>query len=411
MPIGFKVHNRSNEIIHCSITSKSRPGGITGELEIKPYESQEWVREGWEDVAIRNKQNTRRTALWINRGGPALIHFDGFDKTLTIYNDYRPEPGFIINNLSPRTIMCFISANSRPGNSNWFKIEPGKDTVWQRAGWEAVAIKSGDGKERMGQFVDCQEKRITVDFLGFEEDLVVHEPPENFIADEHYAEAIRIADRSYAAGDSAASAPGGLNASIFKCDKLEFLTTGVKQPSLGDHNQIYTLALLINHLKYGLAEPGVVVSVTPDWVKVAAYTCEFDTIVVLGFPTKAVDLVAPSKTRPTVGTRVLVVSQFTYRGSPSTQGVQADITMGPRSLDKWHNFHPLVAQFVSDDSHAELWKERMDAIDTDLWQDTWDGWLAWKARHGENYFRLGCPTKIKEMAKTHADNALPAYAP
>lgn len=74
-------------------------------------------------------------------------------------------------------------------------------------------------------------------------------------------------------------------------------------------------------------------SVTPDWVKVAAYTCEFDAIVVLGFPTKAIDLVAPGKTRPTVGMRLLVVSQFTYRGNdPNTQGVQADITMGPRTL-------------------------------------------------------------------------------
>lgn len=138
-------------------------------------------------------------------------------------------------------------------------------------------------------------------------------------------------------------------------------------------------------------------SVTPDWVKVAAYTGEFDAIVVLGFPTKAIDLVAPGKTRPTVGMRLLVVSQFTYRGNdPNTQGVQADITMGPRSYgeilrmhtlaqysiaaDKWYNFHPLVAQFVSDDSHAPLWKERMDEVDEDLWGDTWECWLAWKVR-------------------------------
>lgn len=81
-------------------------------------------------------------------------------------------------------------------------------------------------------------------------------------------------------------------------------------------------------------------SVTPDWVKVAAYTCEFDTIVVLGFPTKAIDLVAPGKKRPTVGTRLLIVSQFTYRGNnPNTQGVQADITMGPRTLGERHSTH------------------------------------------------------------------------
>ncbi|KAF7352591.1 hypothetical protein MVEN_01224600 [Mycena venus] len=409
---GFKVHNRSNEIIFVSISKNSRPTGNAGEFEIKPFQHTEWQRDGWEDVVIRNKQN-QKTSLWINRGGPALIHFDSMEKPLTIFNDYRPDPGFIINNLSPRTIMCFVSANSRPGgNSSWFTIPPGQNTSWVRGGWEAIAVKSQDEKQRKGDFIDNKGRQIKVDFLGFDEDFVVHEGPEDFIAAEHYEEAIRIADRSYAAGDSKASLPGGLTASIFKCDMLESLTTGKKGPSLADHNQIYTLALLINHLKYGLAEPGVVVSVTPDWVKVAAYSCEFDTIVVLGFPTKAIDLVAPNKMRPTVGTRLLIVSQFTYRGNnPNTQGVQADITMGPRTLDKWYNFHPLVAQFVSDDTHATLWKERMDEIDEDLWNDTWDYWLEWKARHGENFFRLGCPTKIKEMATTRVDSSLPGYTP
>ncbi|KAJ7490362.1 hypothetical protein B0H11DRAFT_1021808 [Mycena galericulata] len=409
MPInGFKVHNRSNEIIFCSITNKT--GGNAAPFEIKPFENREWTRTGWEDVVIKNKANTHQTSLWINRGGPALVYFDGFDKELTIYNDYRPDPGFILNNISPRTVMCFISANTGAGTSAWVTLPPGHNKTWPRSGWEAVGIKSEDGKERKGEFVDCKGARITMDFLSFEEDLVVHALPKNFIADEHLSEAIRIADRSYASGDSRASAPGGLVASIYKCDKLELLTTGSKS-SLGDHNQIYTLGCLINHLKYGLAEPGVVVSVTPDWVKVAAYTCEFDTIVVLGFPTKAIDLVAPGKTRPTVGTRVLIVSQFTYRGSQNTQGVQADITMGPKTLDKWYNFHPLVAQFVTDDSYASLWKERMDDIDEDLWQDVWEGWLAWKARHGENFFRLGAPSKIKEVATVHPDSSLPAYAP
>jgi hypothetical protein len=210
-----------------------------------------------------------------------------------------------------------------------------------------MAIKSDDGKERRGQFIDSKGARTTIDFLGWDEELVIHEPPENFISDEHYAEAIRIADRSYASGDSTASAPGGFTASIYKIDNLEFLSTGMiippsshsvdslktgKKTRLGDHNQIYTLALLINHLKYGLAEPALVVSVTPDWIKVAAYTCEFDTIVVLGFPAKAIDLIAPGKTRPIVGDHLLVVSQFTYRGTPSPQGVQGDITMGPNTL-------------------------------------------------------------------------------
>ena len=75
------------------------------------------------------------------------------------------------------------------------------------------------------------------------------------------------------------------------------------------------------------------VSVTDEVVKVAAYTDEFDNIVVLGFPTKAIDLVAPGKRRPGVGTPLIVVSQFTPR-SPNLVGVQGDITMGPRTFSE-----------------------------------------------------------------------------
>ena len=91
--------------------------------------------------------------------------------------------------------------------------------------------------------------------------------------------------------------------------------------------------MLINHLKYGLAEPALVVAVDSDWVKVAAYTAEFDTIVLLGFPTMAIDTIAPNNIRPKPGDRQLVVSQFTYRDA-SHPGVQADIHMGPATYSK-----------------------------------------------------------------------------
>jgi len=84
----------------------------------------------------------------------------------------------------------------------------------------------------------------------------------------------------------------------------------------------------------------MVVAVSPEWVKVAAYSDEFDGIVVLGFPSEAIDLVAPGKQRPTVGTRLIVVCQFTGRGNctneshPARQGVLGDITMGPKTYGK-----------------------------------------------------------------------------
>lgn len=222
---GFKVHNRSNEIIFCAITNKTNPGGSAGWFEIQPGSNTQWGRSGWEDVSFKDKDNTRQKALWINRGGPALVYFDGFDKDLTIYNDYRPNPGFTVNNFSPRTVMCFISANSR-GDSSWFKISPGESETWGRNGWEAIGIKSEDGSERKGAFFDNKGAKATVDFHGFDEDFTFHEAPKNFIADEHYQEAIRVADRSFAASNSRASTPGGLTASIYKIDQLEFITTG-----------------------------------------------------------------------------------------------------------------------------------------------------------------------------------------
>jgi len=89
--------------------------------------------------------------------------------------------------------------------------------------------------------------------------------------------------------------------------------------------------MLINHLKYGDGQGGIVVSVTQDWVKVAAYTDEFDGITVLGFPMAAAKLVAPK--RLTVGERVLCVCQFTSRHG-ARQGVQGDITMGSQTYSK-----------------------------------------------------------------------------
>ncbi|KAF8195658.1 hypothetical protein K438DRAFT_780078 [Mycena galopus ATCC 62051] len=191
---GFTVHNRSNEIIFVTISNKT--GASDAEYEIKSFEQEGRGRSGWEDVTIRNKANTRRTALWVNRGGPAIIHFDGFDKPLTIFNDYRPDPGFIINNLSPRYVLPLDQLQGK-----WLQ-------TFVRNGWEAIGIKSEDGKHRTGQFLDNDGKRITVDFLGFDEEFILHPGPDDFIA-EHYAEAIRIADHSYAGGKSRASLPGG----------------------------------------------------------------------------------------------------------------------------------------------------------------------------------------------------------
>jgi hypothetical protein len=345
---GHKVVNRTRETVFCAITNKTNPSGNAGWFEIQPGGSEIWNRSGWEDVQFKDRNNSRKTALWINRGGPAIVNFDGFDKELTIENDYKPEPQFNVSNKSDKSMFCAISTTSG-GNNAWFKLMPGESERWRRSGWETVMFRNQEDTERKGIYVNTGDTRVSLDFLGFDKDVVIHDPPANFILDEHLEEAMRIADRSFNNQDTRASLPGGLTASPYKCETLEFLTTGLLvlvlfilfhlsnscrlagiKKDLNNHNQIYTLALLINHLKYGLAEPALVVSVSPSWVKVAAYTAEFDSVVILGFPTAAIDLVAPNKKRPEVGTRLLVVSQFSYRDAQH-QGVQSDITVGPMS--------------------------------------------------------------------------------
>jgi hypothetical protein len=69
--------------------------------------------------------------------------------------------------------------------------------------------------------------------------------------------------------------------------------------------------------------------------------------------------------------------------------------------DKWYNFHPLVAPFVASDSQAPLWQQRIAAVDEWYWGRVWEEWLAWKVRHGENYFRSGIPSQIKAIATNH----------
>jgi hypothetical protein len=225
MALGFKIHNRSQEPVLCSITTKTNPSGNDGWFELQPGASEIWNRSGWEDVSIKSKEGSRQKSLWINRGSPSVVYFDGFHTDLTIYNDYKPEGSFLVNNRSGAIVFCCISTASG-GNGDWFKLAPGENETWRRSGWETVAFKNGDDTERKGVYVNNKGTRATIDFHGFDKHIVVHDPSTNFILDEHYAEAINIADRSFAAQSSRASTPGGLTASIYKVDTLELLTTG-----------------------------------------------------------------------------------------------------------------------------------------------------------------------------------------
>jgi len=223
--------------------------------------------------------------------------------------------------------------------------------------------------------------------------------------DPGYIQAFQKALVANGLNDTYASTPGGLLPSVRKVQILELIATGNKWDP--NDTRVRDLPGLISHLNWGDTQPAVVVSVDDTWVKVAAYSDEFDTIVLLGFPTKAVDLIAPGGRRPAVGTRLLVVCQFGRRCTCTTTthvartGVLGDITMGPKTYDRWFNFHPLVAQFFADDDQAPILNQRLQQVDGSMWQKVWDDWLAWKERHGENYFRLGAMSTAWMIATNH----------
>ncbi|KAF7969814.1 hypothetical protein HWV62_25936 [Athelia sp. TMB] len=246
---------------------------------------------------------------------------------------------------------------------------------------------------------------------------------DNHIKEEDYAEAVRIADAAFNNQHTIASTPGGLAPSVSKVQIVELLCTGKKWDP-NDNSAARNLPGLINHFKYGDTQPAIVVAVGPEWVKVAAYSDEFDAIVVLGFPTEAVDLVAPYRQRPTIGTRLITVCQFAGRCTcttvdhPARQGVQSDITMGPATYDRWYNFHPLVAQFLTDDSQSPVWDQRIAVMEESIWDNVWAGWLAWKDRHDRLRTSTSSPSnqsqkgknKTKEPPKSKEVKRLEAFA-
>jgi hypothetical protein len=231
MTLGFIIHNRSQEHIICGITNNTNPSASNAWYELHPGASTGiWPRMGWEDVVFKSKDGSKQKSLWANRGSPALVYFNGFDKDLTIQNEYRPEPGFTVTNHTERPIYASVTTNSG-GSSNWFLIRPGAQESWKRVGWETVAIKNENDSDRKGIYINNQGARATIGFRGLTQDFEIsYTSNDNFIRDEHYTEAVRIADRSFAAQNTRASSPGGLLASVEKINVLETMTTGLTIP-------------------------------------------------------------------------------------------------------------------------------------------------------------------------------------
>lgn len=106
-------------------------------------------------------------------------------------------------------------------------------------------------------------------------------------------------------------------------------------------------------LRYGDSRAAVVVSVKP--LLIAAYTDELDCVAVLRFPDHLVH-----QYRLSIGTRLLTVN--CYGKAPE---YARDLILGPRVIQRWTGFHPVIAEFLTDDY------DRVDARKKQITEDEW----------------------------------------
>lgn len=176
-----------------------------------------------------------------------------------------------------------------------------------------------------------------------------------------------------------ASDPGGLRLSKKKVD--------VFRGGIGflERQAIAPDQLLNEHLTSGDSRAAIVMQTSPD-VLVAAYTDELDCVAMLQFP-QFVKMFRPLD----VGDHLLTVNTYTSGLMPAS-----DLIQGPGSHRRYSNFHPLIAEFLSDD--LDRIERRKQEIQPGEWERTYllaveyAGIQGWRFRDG-NPFRSGKPAK------------------
>jgi iron-sulfur cluster assembly accessory protein len=162
-----------------------------------------------------------------------------------------------------------------------------------------------------------------------------------------------------------ASDPGQLTLSRDRARRLlpELFQTPACQGELED-----TLRALQKHLMNGDSRAAVVVSAAP--LLVAAYTDELDCVALLRFPGELV-----SEYGLRVGSRLLTVNTYDRGGRRA-----GDLEPGPGTYDRYTNFAPLIADFLSEET-ARL-QQRKQQIDEAEWQRAYDLGRESLRRHG-----------------------------
>lgn len=160
-------------------------------------------------------------------------------------------------------------------------------------------------------------------------------------------------DTPFMSNEAEASDPGGVTIDPARLRQLspQLFGAGAMLPT-----RALTRKILDAHLWNGDSRAAVVLSVQP--LLVAAYSSDFDAVVVLSFERR------PSDTYVQVGSRLLTVNTYS-RGTATAR----DILEGPYSSHQWANFHPVIADFVAADL-ARV-ERRKATIREPEWQRTW----------------------------------------
>lgn len=167
------------------------------------------------------------------------------------------------------------------------------------------------------------------------------------------SEPVQPRNSPYTSDRALASDPGGVTIDPHRLKALapSLFGAGSLLPS-----RAVARRTLSAHLWNGDSRAAVVLSVEP--LLVAAYSDDFDAVVVLRFDPRPVDV--PLQ----VGSRLLTINTYFSGGTTAS-----DIVRGPRASQTWSNFHPVIADFVA--AERGRVEGRKATISEPEWQRTW----------------------------------------
>ncbi|MGL4773005.1 MAG: hypothetical protein ACRC2K_05500 [Clostridium sp.] len=182
-----------------------------------------------------------------------------------------------------------------------------------------------------------------------------------------------------------ATTPGCISLSQKKF--YEFYPEFKRNPLLNflrsNKNKKMYIEYLKEHLNYGDSQPAVVIAIDP--LIVAAYSDEFDSVVLLSFSKSFSDAYNLQ-----IGSKLLSVNLY------NRNTTEKDITHGPKTYNRYKNFHPVIAEFISDEmDYIEIKKKQ---VLSHMWDYVYS--LGVSAINKENtYFRNGDPLRSSSIAE------------